>query len=218
MTITKKDVYERQRTAMVGSQLVGRGIKNKAVLDAMRIVPRHLFVDEAFAGQAYGDSPLPIGEGQTISQPYMVAAMIEALGLTGSERVLEIGGGSGYQTAVLAIVAWKVYSVERINRMAVKARRILDGLHASNVVIRIGDGTLGLPAEAPFDAIIVSAASPEVPEALTRQLAEGGALVMPVGGENKQSLVRITKSGASLRRETLAGCRFVKLVGKHGWQ
>lgn len=203
---------------MVETQIAGRGINRKSVLDAMRLVPRHLFVDEAFYAQAYADYPLPIGNGVTISQPYMVAAMIDAVGLIGSERVLEVGTGSGYQTAVLSVLAYKVFSVERISSLAAGARKVLDGLHASNVIIKTGDGTAGWLDNAPYDAIIVSAGSPDVPHALTEQLAPGGRLVIPVGGEFKQQLLRITKKDGKLQREELSACRFVKLVGKHGWQ
>lgn len=203
---------------MVDTQIAARGISQKAILDAMRMVPRHLFVDEVFHGKAYGDFALPIGEGQTISQPYMVAAMINALRLTGQERLLELGTGSGYQTAVLSMLAYKVYSIERIPSMAVRARKILDVLHASNVILKAGDGTLGWPDEAPFDAIIVAAGSPDVPAALVEQLKTGGRLIIPVGTEDKQRLVMITKKDIGIVREELSDCRFVKLVGKHGWQ
>ncbi|OGQ57510.1 MAG: protein-L-isoaspartate O-methyltransferase [Deltaproteobacteria bacterium RIFCSPLOWO2_02_FULL_53_8] len=203
---------------MVDTQIAARGISRKAILDAMRKVPRHLFVDEIFHGKAYGDFALPIGEGQTISQPYMVASMIDALELTGQERLLELGTGTGYQTAVLSMLAYKVFSIERIASMAVRARKTLDGLHASNVILKTGDGTLGWPDEAPFDAIIVAAGSPEVPSALVEQLNAGGRLIIPVGTEDKQRLVMITKKEVGIVREELSDCRFVKLVGKHGWQ
>lgn len=203
---------------MVDTQIAARGISQKAILDAMRKVPRHLFVEEVFLGKAYGDFALPIGEGQTISQPYMVAAMINALALTGQERLLELGTGSGYQTAVLSMLAYKVYTIERIASMAVRARKVLDALHASNVILKTGDGTLGWPDEAPFDAIIVAAGSPDVPAALIEQLKDGGRLIIPVGTEDKQRLVMITKKDVGIVREELSDCRFVKLVGKHGWQ
>jgi len=203
---------------MVATQIAARGISCQPILDAMRKVPRHLFVDEVFHGKAYGDFALPIGERQTISQPYMVAAMIDALALDGSEKLLELGTGSGYQTAVLAMLAYKVYSIERIPLMAVRARKMLDELHASNVIIRAGDGTLGWPDEAPFDAIIVAAAGPEVPAALIEQLKPGARLIIPVGTEDKQSLIRITRNQTGIIREVIADCRFVKLIGKNGWQ
>lgn len=204
---------------MVETQLVVRGIKNPSVLEAMKTVPRHMFVDEGLSPQAYSDYPLPIGEKQTISQPYMVAYMTEALELTGTEKVLEIGTGSGYQCAVLSLLAERVFSVERISTLASRARRLLDKLAYSNVVVRVDDGTGGWPDEAPFDAIIVTAAAPEIPEQYIEQLAPGGRLVIPVGSELMQDLVKITKDeGGAIRREDLGACRFVKLVGRHGWQ
>ncbi len=203
---------------MVETQLIPRGIKQKEVLDAMLKVPRHLFVEEALRPQAYNDYPLPIGEGQTISQPFMVAFMTEALKLTGKEKVLEIGTGSGYQTAVLSLLADKVFSIERIPRLAARARKILDKLNCPNVVIKIGDGTLGWPEEAPFDAIIVTAAAPEVPKTYIDQLTVGGRLVIPVGSEVTQELLRITKTEQGTVTEDLGGCRFVKLVGRLGWK
>lgn len=214
----KRDIYERTRQKMVDEQLVARGIRDKRVLDAMLTIPRHIFVDEALSSQAYSDFPLPIGEKQTISQPYMVAFMSEALGLKGTERVLEIGSGSGYQSAVLSMLAGKVYSVERLTTLTARARRTLDTLHCSNVIVRLGDGTTGWPEEAPFDAIIAAAASPQVPQALVDQLAPGGRLVIPVGGEDTQRLLRITRKESGLSTEVLGGCRFVKLIGKDGWQ
>lgn len=214
----KKDIYERTRKSMVDNQLVPRGIRDEAVLKAMMTVPRHLFVEEGLYSQAYSDYPLPIGEKQTISQPYMVAFMTEALGLTGKERVLEVGSGSGYQSAVLSLLCEKVYAIERISVLASRAMRVLDDLHCSNVIIKVGDGTLGWAEEAPFDAIIVAAGSPSVPPAYIEQLSDGGRLVMPVGDEDWQRLVRITKRGGGASTEVLGECRFVKLVGRHGWQ
>lgn len=214
----KKDIYERARLQMVEAQLVSRGIRQKEVLDAMRKVPRHIFVEEALYSQAYSDFPLPIGERQTISQPYMVALMTEALGLKGTEKVLEIGTGSGYQTAVLSLLAERVFSIERITTVAARARRVLDDLHCTNAVIRVGDGTLGWEDEAPFDAIIVTAASPQVPPTYLRQLKSGGRLVIPVGGETFQELIKVTKGEGKITEESLGGCRFVKLIGKYGWE
>ncbi len=214
----KNDIYERARRRMVDTQIIPRGVKDRRVIDAMLTVPRHLFVEEALQSQAYNDYPLPIGEGQTISQPFMVAFMTEALKLTGREKVLEIGTGSGYQSAVLSLLADKVYSIERISTLASRARRILDELHYSNIIIRIGDGTLGWPEEAPFDAIIVTAASPEVPPTYIEQLADGGRLVIPVGTELSQELLRITRKKNDTVVEDLGGCRFVKLIGKYGWK
>jgi len=210
-------MYERVRRKMVETQLVARGIRQKEVLDAMGAVPRHLFVDEAFYSQAYGDSPLPIGEAQTISQPYIVALMTEALGLTGKERVLEIGTGSGYQSAVLSLLASIVYSVERVSLLADRARKTLDGLSCANVIIKVGDGTYGWPEEAPFDAIIVTAAAPKIPKAYVDELADGGRLVIPVGGLMVQELVKVTKKDGRITEEKLGGCRFVKLMGRYGW-
>lgn len=202
---------------MIDTQLVPRGIKQTEVLHAMFTVPRHIFVEDGLYSQAYSDFPLPIGEKQTISQPYMVALMTESLGLTGKEKVLEIGTGSGYQTAVLSFLAEKIYSIERISTIASRARRTLDALHCSNVIIRVGDGTLGWPEEAPFDAIIAAAASPRVPSAYIGQLRPGGRLIMPVGAEDSQELIKITKKENNIVREVLGGCKFVKLIGKDGW-
>jgi protein-L-isoaspartate(D-aspartate) O-methyltransferase len=210
--------FTTARNRMVDSQLVSRGIKDAKVLLAMRKVPRHRFVEEALISQAYGDHPLPIGEKQTISQPYIVALMTEALELKGTERVLEIGTGSGYQTAILAELAEKVYSVERIYPLSVKARRLLDELGYLNVVLKVGDGTLGWKEEAPFDAVIVTAGSPDVPQPLVDQLAVGGRLVIPVGDRYSQSLVRVARTKEGIKKSDLGGCRFVNLVGQHGWQ
>jgi len=207
------------RERMVADQLRARGITDPRVLTAMGRVPRHRFVEEALAARAYGDYPLPIGEKQTISQPYMVALMTQALELVGGERVLEVGTGSGYQTAILAEVATKVYSVERIRSLADRARAILEELGYYNVLIRVGDGTLGWREEAPFDAVLVTAAAPEVPAPLVEQLKAGGRLVIPVGGSTAQVLKCLVKEPDGLVRESeLVGCVFVKLVGEQGWQ
>ena len=210
--------FTTARNRMVDSQLVSRGIKDAKVLLAMRKVPRHRFVEEALISQAHGDHPLPIGEKQTISQPYIVALMTEALELKGTERVLEIGTGSGYQTAILAELAEKVYSIERMYPLSVKARRLLDELGYLNVVLKVGDGTLGWKEEAPFDAVIVTAGSPDVPQPLVDQLAVGGRLVIPVGDRYSQSLVRVARTKEGIKKSDLGGCRFVNLVGQHGWQ
>ena len=192
-----------------------------AVLDAMLKIPRHIFVQEALAAQAYSDSSLPIGEKQTISQPYMVALMTELLALTGKEKVLEIGTGSGYQTAILATLADRVYTAERIRPLALRARKCLDSLRLFNVMLRINDSEdspVGWEEEAPFDAIIVTAGAPDVPEVLIDQLALGGRLVIPVGSEQEQRLVKIVKQAdGSLESFFAVGCRFVPLVGKQGW-
>ncbi|MEK7338444.1 MAG: protein-L-isoaspartate(D-aspartate) O-methyltransferase [candidate division NC10 bacterium] len=207
------------RERMVADQLRARGITDPRVLTAMGRVPRHRFVEEALAARAYGDYPLPIGEKQTISQPYMVALMTQALELVGGERVLEVGTGSGYQTAILAELATKVYSVERIRSLADRARAILEELGYYNVLIRVGDGTLGWREEAPFDAVLVTAAAPEVPAPLVEHLKPDGRLVIPVGGSTAQVLKCLVKEPDGLVRESeLVGCVFVKLVGEQGWQ
>ena len=210
--------YDIARRKMVETQIIDRGITDEKVIETMSKIPRHIFVEEAMAGQAYCDSPLPIGERQTISQPYIVALMTELLQLTGSEKVLELGTGSGYQTAILATIAKKVYTIERIRPLALRARKALDRLGLLNVNIKIGDGTEGWASEAPFDAIIVTAGAPEVPETLLTQLSVGGRLVIPVGNQFQQIMVRITKlEDDSFFRENSIGCRFVRLIGKHGW-
>ncbi|MBW2148847.1 MAG: protein-L-isoaspartate(D-aspartate) O-methyltransferase [Deltaproteobacteria bacterium] len=203
---------------MLENQLISRGIKDQRVLNALRKIPRHLFVEEALHHQAYGDHPLPIGEKQTISQPYIVALMTEALELKGSEKVLEIGTGSGYQTAILAELADMVYSIERIPPLVYKARKTLDELGYFNINIRIGDGTKGWEEESPFDAIIVTAASPEVPRPLQEQLIVGGLMVVPVGGRYSQDLIKVERTEKGFVQQNLGGCRFVSLIGQHGWQ
>jgi protein-L-isoaspartate(D-aspartate) O-methyltransferase len=210
--------YERQREEMVHHQLEARGIADPNVLSAMRKVPRHLFVSEALRDQAYGDYPLPIGEQQTISQPFIVAEMTQALELGKDDRVLEIGTGSGYQAAVLAEIAYRVFTVERIRSLYLQARKLLDELKYHNIVMRCSDGTMGWQAESPFDAIIVTAGSPEIPELLSDQLAEGGRLVVPVGNQHSQELIKIVKDRQGIHKTNLGGCRFVKLVGRHGWK
>ena len=210
--------YATARNRMVESQLISRGIKDARVLDTMRKLPRHRFVEEALVSQAYNDHPLPIGEKQTISQPYMVALMTEALELQGPERVLEIGTGSGYQTAILAELAEKIYSIERLRALSARAQRILDDLGYFNVVLKVGDGTVGLKEEAPFDAIMVTAGSPDVPQPLVDQLAMGGRLVVPVGDRYTQALMKIVRVKEGISKTDLGGCRFVNLLGTHGWQ
>ena len=214
----KTNDFSFARRKMVQEQLAARGIKDERVLAAMTKVPRHRFVEEGLWSQAYGDFPLPIGEGQTISQPYIVALMTQALQLQPGDKVLEVGTGSGYQVAVVAEMAHRVFSVERISTIAARARRILDELGYSNVLIKIADGTVGWPEEAPFDAIIVTAGAPDVPEPLLAQLAEGGRMVIPVGDMYSQELVKIVKTDEGYKKEDLGGCRFVKLVGDHGWK
>jgi protein-L-isoaspartate(D-aspartate) O-methyltransferase len=205
------------RERMVTEQLARRGIRDARVLRAMGKVPRHLFVDEALSGRAYGDYPLPIGERQTISQPYMVALMTEALELVGHERVLEIGTGCGYQTAILAELCSKVYSIERIKALADRAIRTLDSLGYYNVLLRVGDGSLGWREEAPFDAILVTAAAPTIPDPLVEQLAPKGRLVIPVGDAYSQELRKGVKEDDAVRWTDLGGCVFVKLIGDKGW-
>jgi len=209
--------YERARLRMVDEQLAARGIKDRRVLSAMGRVPRHLFVEDALRDRAYGDHALPIGDQQTISQPYMVALMTDSLALKGTERVLEIGTGSGYQTAVLAELAARVYSIERIAGLAAKARSLLASLGCRNVTIKVSDGSYGWKEEAPFDAILVTAGSPEVPTPLTDQLKEGGRMVIPVGDRTTQTLKRVTKTPAGIEVAALTGCVFVPLIGGHGW-
>ena len=210
--------YHLARERMVKNQLIPRGIKNPLVLEAMGKVPRHLFMEEALVGEAYNDHPLPIGHKQTISQPYIVALMTEALELTGKEEVLEIGTGSGYQTAVLAELSKRVYTIERVRPLMVQARRILARLGYNNILFKSLDGTLGWKEYEPFDAIIVTAGAPKVPQPLKDQLSEGGRLVIPVGNRFSQELVKVTRKKGSFIQENLGGCRFVDLVGVHGWK
>lgn len=210
--------YAIARRRMIQQQIVARGIDDPRLIEAMNKVPRHLFVDEGLWGHAYTDGSLPIGYKQTISQPYIVAAMTAALDLRGSERVLEIGTGSGYQTAILAMLAKRVYSVERISALAGRARKVLDQLQLSNINIKIADGTIGWKDQAPFDGILVAAGAPEVPQEYLFQLAIGGRLVLPVGGYHQQNLMRITRvADKQFHREELMGCRFVPLIGEAGW-
>jgi protein-L-isoaspartate(D-aspartate) O-methyltransferase len=210
--------YLRQREEMVRHQIEARGIADPRVLAAMRKVPRHLFVSEALMDQAYGDYPLPIGEQQTISQPFIVAEMTAALELESGDRVLEIGTGSGYQAAVLAEIAFRVYTVERIHALLRKARKVFDRLQYHNIVTRYADGTTGWSDESPFDAIIVTAGAPQVPDILLRQLAVGGRMVIPVGSLHTQKMIRIVKEPEGVRQNNLGGCRFVKLLGVGGWR
>jgi protein-L-isoaspartate(D-aspartate) O-methyltransferase len=209
--------YARQREDMVRRQIEERGITDANVLAAMRKVPRHLFVSEALRDQAYGDFPLPIGQQQTISQPFIVAEMTQAIGLHRDDRVLEIGTGSGYQAAILAEIVYRVYTIERINALYINARRLFDQLKYHNILTRYSDGTTGWRDESPFDAIIVTAGSPSIPQVLVDQLAIGGRLVLPVGSEHSQELIRIVKDEEGIHQTALGGCRFVKLVGEYGW-
>ncbi|MBI4847143.1 MAG: protein-L-isoaspartate(D-aspartate) O-methyltransferase [Nitrospirae bacterium] len=209
--------YEKERLLMVEAQLRARGIKDERVLSAMEEIPRHLFVSEDLKEMAYDDRPLPIGEDQTISQPYMVALMTELLRLKGDEKVLEIGTGSGYQTALLSRLASRVFSVERIAALALKAEKALDELHCGNVKISVSDGTLGLPGEAPYDGIIVTAGAPEIPQAYIGQLKTGGRLVIPVGSRYSQVLQLVQKTSSGIIVTESTGCVFVPLLGKEGW-
>ncbi len=210
--------YRIAREKMVAEQLVKRGIKDPRVLAAMRKVPRHLFVDEALAARAYGDYPLPIGEKQTISQPYMVALMTEALAPGPKDRILEIGTGSGYQTAILAELCSKVFSIERIRVIAERAEKTLKDLGYSNFLIRVGDGSKGCKEDAPFEGILVTAGAPSVPKVLEEQLTDGGRLIIPVGDEYSQSLTKVVRDKDEFRHLDLTGCVFVKLIGNHGWK
>jgi protein-L-isoaspartate(D-aspartate) O-methyltransferase len=210
--------FRRQREEMIKKQIENRGIRDKYVLAAMAKVPRHLFVSEALRDQAYGDYPLPIGEQQTISQPYIVAEMTAALQLRPEDRVLEIGTGSGYQAAILAEIAYRVYTIERIHSLYIRTRKLFDSLRYHNIVTRYSDGTCGWEAEGPYDAIIVTAGAPRIPSLLVGQLAVGGRMVLPVGDEFSQELVRLYKDENEVKTTHLGGCRFVKLVGEHGWR
>jgi len=216
--ITQSSDFQKIRDRMVEEQLVRRAIHDPKTLDAMRQVPRHLFVEDAMQNQAYGDFPLPIGKGQTISQPFIVALMTQALGLQGHESVLEIGTGSGYQAAILSLICEKVYTVERIDALLVNARAIFDKLHYLNILTKLDDGTNGWPEFAPYDAIIVTAGGPKVPEPLLGQLADPGRLIIPVGDRGVQNLQLVTKKDGAIIEKTIEYVRFVNLIGSHGWQ
>jgi protein-L-isoaspartate(D-aspartate) O-methyltransferase len=211
--------YQSQRAKMVETQIINRGITDELLIRALKKVERHRFLDDALWPEAYDDHPLPIGEKQTISQPYIVALMTELLRLRGTERVLEVGTGSGYQAAVLAEIAEQVFSTERIPALAQRARNTLDSLHYTNIVITVGDGTYGWKEHAPYDAIIVTAAAPTVPKPLLEQLKEGGRLVIPIGDEFAQDLiVHVKHDDGTIGTENYGGCRFVKLIGEHSWK
>lgn len=199
-------------------QIEARGIKDQRVMEAMRKVERHLFVPENLRYQAYQDSPLPIGEGQTISQPYMVAWMTELLSLKGDEKVLEVGTGSGYQAAILGELAREVHTIEKNEYLARQAESRLRSMGYHNINVYIGDGTLGIPEQAPFDGIIVTAGSPHIPQPLLEQMQDGGRLVIPVGPSGMQMLVLVVRRGSRYEKKELGGCVFVPLVGKHGWK
>ncbi len=210
--------FEKERLRMVEEQIAGRDVKDERVLATMRKVPRHEFLPEAIRGMAYQDSALPLGEAQTISQPYMVGMMTELLELKGNERVLEIGTGSGYQAAILAELCDKVYTVERIKMLADRARLNLDRLGYRSVAIKVYDGTYGWKEMAPFDAILVTAGSPDIPAPLIEQLKEGGRMVIPVGERFGQTLLKIVKTPQGPVIERSIPCVFVPLIGNHGWK
>ena len=210
--------FAEERWLMVESQIRKRGVTDERVLQAMASVPRHEFVPPFWINQAYADEPLPIGHGQTISQPYIVAAMAAALALTGSENVLEIGTGCGYQAAVISLLAREVHTVEILPDLAQSAAERLQRLGYTSVQVHAGDGTLGWPTFGPYDAVLVAAAAPSVPEPLLQQLAEGGRLIAPVGEEDKQVLQVITKHESKLLVKQGGPCRFVPLMGQHGWR
>ena len=197
--------------------MVERGINDLRLLEVVSRVPRHLFVQESLQHRAYGDTPLPIGENQTISQPYIVGAMTEALDLKGEERVLEIGTGSGYQTAIIAELCRQVFTIERLNNLSRKAQNVLESLNYMSIVFKMFDGTYGWPDQAPFDAILITASAPEIPGSLVKQLGDGGRLVAPIGEADKQKLVVLTKNGDRVSRRDLGDCKFVPLIGKYGW-
>ena len=210
--------YRKERDQMVEHQIAGRGVRDERVLAAMRAIPRHRFVPISLASHAYEDRPLPIGQGQTISQPYIVALMTELLKIGAEDRVLEIGAGSGYQAAILGYLAGEVISIERLPEIAEQARRHLRALGIENVTVICGDGTEGYPEKAPYDGIIITAAAPDVPQPLIDQLAEGGVLVAPVGSRELQTLVRVEKKGEKTVTTSHGGVCFVPLIGEHGWE
>jgi protein-L-isoaspartate(D-aspartate) O-methyltransferase len=210
--------FKKARERMVETQIAARGIRDEGVLQAMRKVPRHLFVDEALRDQAYSDHPLPIAENQTISQPYIVALMTESLELNDADKVLELGTGSGYQSAILAELADRVFSVERYPELAYRANAILQKLGYQNILVRVGDGSLGWPDDAPFDGIIVTAGTPKIPQPLIDQLKMSGRLVVPVGDRLGQDLIVVRRVAEGIKKTNLGGVRFVNLVGKWGWK
>ncbi|MCD6562190.1 MAG: protein-L-isoaspartate(D-aspartate) O-methyltransferase [Deltaproteobacteria bacterium] len=210
--------FHLQRKRMVEKQLIPRGIKDPRVLNAMQKVPRDRFVEKALAVEAYNDYPLPIGHNQTISQPYIVALMTEVLDLSGKEKTLEIGTGSGYQTAILAELSNEVYTIERIKPLLMEAKNVLTELDYKNIMFKAFDGTLGWKEYEPFDAIIVTAGAPEIPGPLLEQLAEGGRLIIPVGNRFSQELIRLKKVKGTYLEKSFGGCRFVDLIGLHGWK
>ncbi|MCM8829891.1 MAG: protein-L-isoaspartate(D-aspartate) O-methyltransferase [Candidatus Omnitrophica bacterium] len=213
----EKANFVDMRRMMVENQIVSRGIKEKRVIEAFLKVPREMFVPEHLKECAYQDGPLSIGEGQTISQPYIVALMTKALDVKGGEKVLEVGTGSGYQSAILAEIGCDVYSVERIKKLAIRAKKVLKEL-GYNVKIKIGDGTLGWDEFAPYDRIIVTAAGPDIPPSLYNQLKDGGIIIMPVGDRYFQDLILVKKIGDRMEKKNFGGCQFVPLIGAEGWR
>jgi len=203
---------------MVQEQIIARGIKDTRVIAAMRKIQRHLFIDPGIINRAYDDCALPIGDKQTLSQPYIAARMTEILALTGSEKVLEVGTGSGYQTALCAELCFNVFSVEKIRALSRKARSLLDSLDYQNIALHVGDGTIGWSEHAPYDAIIVTAGAPKPPDPLLEQLAVGGRLVIPLGDEQGQTLVRVIRTETDFTQDQFGECKFVKLLGKYGWR
>ena len=203
---------------MVQEQILARGVTDARVVAALRKIPRHVFVDPGIVNRAYDDCALPIGEKQTLSQPYMAARMSEALALSGGEQVLEIGTGSGFQTALLAELCFNVFSVEKLRALSRRARALLDQLDYHNIALHVGDGTIGWSEHAPYDAIIVTAGAPQAPRPLLDQLAVGGRLVIPIGDEQSQTLTRLVRTRTSFKKEQLGECKFVKLLGKYGWR
>jgi protein-L-isoaspartate(D-aspartate) O-methyltransferase len=210
--------YRLARERMVKNQLIPRGITDEKVLQAMGKVHRHLFVEEALMGEAYNDHPLPIGHKQTISQPYIVALMTQALGFTGLEKTLEIGTGSGYQTAILAELSKMVFTIERIIPLKEKAMKLLSQVGYRNIRFKAYDGSLGWKEMQPFEAIIVTAGAPRVPDPLLDQLAVGGKMIIPIGDKYSQELIKVTKKKNAYKKENLGGCRFVELIGLYGWK
>ena len=219
MDLTESDIkaYAGQRRKMVEKQILGRGIKDLSVMEVLSRVPRHLFVNSSLQHRAYGDCPLPIGENQTISQPYIVALMTQVLDLKGGERVLEIGTGSGYQTAILAELASHVFTIERVKPLVKKTKELLEGLKYKNIVFKTFDGTYGWRDQSPFDAILISAATPSIPKSLIEQLADKGRLVAPVGERESQDLIVLNKNGNKVMERKIGSCKFVPLIGKFAW-
>ena len=217
-TAARERDFTHQRALMVERHVAARGIRDARVLQAMREVPRHMFVPTVVASKAYGPGALPIGGKQTISQPYIVARMIELLELRGKEKVLEIGTGTGYQAVVLAKLCAKVFSIERVNELALRAAEVIRELKIYNVTVKVFDGTYGWSDQAPFDRIIVSASAPQVPEPLVQQLARTGKMIIPIGSGDKQRLALVTRVGTGVHIEDCGGAEFVPLVGRFGWK